>query len=69
MENTCEVVLYTHDNALSFMVNASCENFTARVTEGFENGLVVLETVENTTLIVSTLNVVAVEVRTVGAEK
>lgn len=63
MGNVCEVILYTEGGALSFAVKATCDSFTARVTEAFENGVVVLDTVEGSQLIVSTLNVVAIEVK------
>lgn len=65
MDNVCEVILYTESGALSFMAKATCEEFAARVTEAFENGVVVLETIEGSQLIVSTLNVVAIEVKQV----
>ena len=61
--DTCEVVIYTQSAALSFEVIASANDFEERLAAALEQGTVLLDTVDGSKLVISALNVVAIEVR------
>lgn len=63
MEEVCEVLIYTTNGVLSFDVKVTCDGFIDRITEAIESGTVVLDTTEGTKLILSAINVVAIEIK------
>jgi len=66
--DTCEVIIYTQSSALSFEVVASGNDFEERLAAALEQGTVLLDTVDGSKLVLCAINVVAIEVREVGAE-
>ena len=65
--DTCEVIVYTQSGALSFEVIASGSDFEERLAAALEQGTVLLDTAEGSKLVLCAINVVAIEVREVGA--
>lgn len=63
MTNVCEIVVYTDNSVLTFDVKATCNDFVSRVCNAFEEGVVVLDTAEDTQVVISALNVVAIEIK------
>ena len=64
----CEVIIYTQSGALSFDVLASGNDFEERLAGALEQGTVLLDTADGSKLVLCAINVVAIEVREVGAE-
>ena len=62
MEGVCELVIYTCNAVLSFNVKSTTPNFQERLAQALEEGTVVLDTAEETKLILNAINVVAIEV-------
>lgn len=62
MSDVCEVVIYTTSAALSFNVKATTTDFQERLAGALEEGTVILDTTEDTKLILNAINVVAIEV-------
>lgn len=62
MKGVCELVIYTSNAVLSFGVKATTPNFQERLAQALEEGTVVLDTAEETKLILNAINVVAIEV-------
>ena len=65
--DVCEVIIYTQSGALSFEVLASGNDFEERLAGALEQGTVLLDTVDGSKLVLCAINVVAIEVREVGA--
>ena len=65
--DTCEVIVYTQSGALSFEVIASGIDFEERLAAALEQGTVLLDTAEGSKLVLCAINVVAIEVREIGA--
>lgn len=63
MTDICEIVVYTDNSVLTFDVKATCNDFVSRVSAAFEEGVVVLDTIEETQVVISALNVVAIEIK------
>lgn len=63
MANVCEIVVYTNNSVLTFDVKVTCSDFVSRVSAAFEEGVVVLDTTEETQVVISALNVVAIEIK------
>lgn len=61
----CEIVIYTTGGALTFDVVPTVDNFQEVLSESLEAGTVVLDTVEGSQLVLSAINVVAIEVKEV----
>ena len=62
MKDVCELVIYTCNAVLSFDVKATTPNFQERLAQALEEGTVILDTAEETKLILNAINVVAIEV-------
>ena len=62
MEGVCELVIYTCNAVLSFNVKSTTPNFQERLAQALEEGTVILDTAEETKLILNAINVVAIEV-------
>lgn len=62
MEGVCELVIYTCNAVLSFNVKSTTHNFQERLAQALEEGTVILDTAEETKLILNAINVVAIEV-------
>ena len=62
MESVCELVIYTCNAVLSFNVKSTTHNFQERLAQALEEGTVILDTAEETKLILNAINVVAIEV-------
>ena len=62
MKGVCELVIYTSNAVLSFDVKVTIPNFQERLAQALEEGTVVLDTAEETKLILNAINVVAIEV-------
>ena len=62
MKDVCELVIYTCNAVLSFNVKSTTPNFQERLAQALEEGTVVLDTAEETKLILNAINVVAIEV-------
>ena len=62
MKDVCELVIYTCNAVLSFDVKATTPNFQERLAQALEEGTAVLDTAEETKLILNAINVVAIEV-------
>lgn len=62
MEGVCELVIYTCNAVLSFNVKSTTRNFQERLAQALEEGTVILDTAEETKLILNAINVVAIEV-------
>ena len=62
MKDVCELVIYTSNAVLSFDVKVTIPNFQERLAQALEEGTVVLDTAEETKLILNAINVVAIEV-------
>lgn len=62
MSKVCEVIIYTSNEALSFNVEATTEDFQDKLASALEEGTVILDTIEGTKLILNAINVVAIEV-------
>lgn len=56
------MVIYTCNAVLSFNVKSTTPNFQERLAQALEEGTVVLDTAEETKLILNAINVVAIEV-------
>lgn len=67
--DTCEVIIYAQSGALSFEVVATATDFEQRLADALEQGTVLLDTVDGSKLVISALNVVAIEVKTAGKAK
>lgn len=67
--NVCEVVAYTQNGAISFLVTATIDNFEERIAEALEQGTVILDTVEGSKLVLNAINVVAIEICTEDSTK
>ena len=65
-ENTCEIIVYTQNGALSFDVVATCEDFEDRLAASLEEGTVLLDTADENKLVLCAINVVAIEICTSG---
>lgn len=63
MNDICAIVLYTTDNVLEFNVKATVVNFDEVIADALEGGTVVLDTIDESKLILNAINVVAVEIR------
>ena len=57
-----ELTIYTVQGALGFTVKSTGVGFREKLIDAIESGTVVLETSEETQLILNALNVVAVEI-------
>lgn len=62
---TCELIIYTSNGALTFEVEATTDNFQDALASALEGGTVVLDTTDESKLILNAINVVAIEVREV----
>lgn len=56
------MVIYTCNAVLSFNVKSTTPNFQERLAQALEEGTVILDTAEETKLILNAINVVAIEV-------
>ena len=63
MTDICEIVVYTDNSVLTFDVKVTCSDFVSKVSAAFEEGVVVLDTAEDTQVVISALNVVAIEIK------
>lgn len=63
MSNTCEIIIYTTDKALSFQIIETTPDFQSTLAEALEQGTVVIDTVEGSRLILNAINVIAIEIR------
>lgn len=59
----CELIIYTIGNALSFIVKESQINFADACAEAFADGTLQVETKDNSILVVSGINAVAIEIK------
>ena len=59
---TRTILVYTQNGAIPFQVKAPMEDFTERLGRALEQGTVVLETAQGGTLLLSAINVVAIEI-------
>lgn len=57
-----ELTIYTAQGALSFVVVGNGESFVDDLIMAIDNGTVVLDTTDGTRLILSAMNVVAIEI-------
>lgn len=70
MSKVCELIIYTANAALTFNVVATSSDFQERLAAALEEGTVVLDTTEDSRLILNAINVVAIEVhKETAAEK
>lgn len=65
--DTCEVIIYTQSGAISFVALALGNDFEERLAAALEQGTVLLDTAEGSKLVLCAINVVAIEVREIGA--
>ena len=68
MNKPCHITIYTHDSALEFDIKTTCDNFQDTLADALENGTVILDTVEGSRLILSAINVVAIEIQSLESD-
>ena len=62
MDKIYKLNIYTTDVTITFDVISDIKDFTNLLAEGLEEGIVTLDTTEETKLILNSANVVAIEI-------
>lgn len=65
----CGIVVYTQNGAIPFEVEVTTSDFQERLAEALEQGTVMLNLADGGKLVLCAINVVAIEVRELVAEK
>ena len=59
---TCKLNIYTQSGCITYKVIATQDNFSERLAEALEQGTALLDTDDGNKLLISAINVVAIEI-------
>ena len=64
-----ELTIYTAQGAIVYTINKTSDNFIEVLTSALERGYVAVDTVEGSRLIITPLNVAAIEIKELSDEE
>lgn len=60
--NVCKITIYTNTGAIDYIVHKTCDDYIELISNALSNGdTIILNTIDNTTLLIQTSNIIAIE--------